>query len=293
MGRPTKTEWTRRGPAASLRTELERQIVAGQCAYCRKRAGPGGPLTREHVIPRARGGRRNDVRIIVAACLRCNHERGCRDLIQFLMSRPHRISCVLDYLTVLSSESLREVDLRVFAELFSAVSLLREIAGDGMNHSERRRLLSGRALYRRRYAARRAVHLVAVRVRAMMDRSPLEQGPSCLVPWKDPINVPIFLEESISRMEARLLGLLALSWDAPSELIDREIARAVRGTAMDQVGGESLQDLWDSAGGTHLDLDAGAVRGQAPRRRRRTRIDRRNGRGARPGNGPPTGRRAA
>ena len=67
-----------RESSQSLRVELEHAIRAGRCAYCRRPASPESPLTREHVIPRAKGGSRKDARIIVPACARCNHRKGDR-----------------------------------------------------------------------------------------------------------------------------------------------------------------------------------------------------------------------
>ena len=112
--------------SGALRAELERAIRSGQCAYCRRPGSPESPLTREHVIPRAKGGGRKDVRIIVPACARCNHRRGCRELVLFLLLRPRRISAFLDYLSTLSATSVRQLDVRVFAELYAAIWILSE-----------------------------------------------------------------------------------------------------------------------------------------------------------------------
>ncbi|HEX2204194.1 MAG TPA: HNH endonuclease, partial [Longimicrobium sp.] len=75
---------------SALRRELEERIRHGSCVYCRAPAAPDRPLTREHVIPQSRGGRRKDLRIIVPACARCNHRRGCQEIVLFLLERPRR-----------------------------------------------------------------------------------------------------------------------------------------------------------------------------------------------------------
>ena len=92
---------------SNLRGELELNIRSGRCVYCRRPAAPEEPLTREHVIPRAKGGRRKDARIIVPACAACNHRRGSQELCLFLLLRPRRISAFLDYLDTLSAESIQ------------------------------------------------------------------------------------------------------------------------------------------------------------------------------------------
>lgn len=48
-----------------------RSSVTGRCEYCGTSGGDAG-LTRDHVIPRSRGG----VRVYVAACHACNGRRG-------------------------------------------------------------------------------------------------------------------------------------------------------------------------------------------------------------------------
>lgn len=52
----------------------------GRCAYCR-RPWPRGLLTRDHVVPRAKGGR--DGRNIVPACPPCNQEKGSRTVREY------------------------------------------------------------------------------------------------------------------------------------------------------------------------------------------------------------------
>jgi hypothetical protein len=44
------------------------------CHYCNSRAKP---LTLDHIVPRSRGGT-NDYRNLVAACKRCNQDKGNR-----------------------------------------------------------------------------------------------------------------------------------------------------------------------------------------------------------------------
>lgn len=274
MGRPSASREKKRR-ATALRLELQRNIEHGQCAYCRIPARPGKPLTREHVIPRARGGRRKDVRIIVPACAHCNHKRGCMDLIPFLLRRPQRISAFLDYLSTLSAESMRQVDRRVLAELYAAVAIMIEAAEKGGDWKNRlKRLSSGRSLHRRRYAARRAMTAVSDRVNARRDAAWPEQGPTCLLPKPNTV-LALHLEESLTRLAGRVISLLAVFWQVPAEVIDAELKKALhraQGQAS-AVGAQSLEEL-----ATVLPLD-----GWTPRpRRKRHRVDRRQGRAVRP-----------
>jgi len=152
-----------------LREELERRIINGSCVYCRAPAAPGHPLTREHVIPRARGGRRKDARIIVPACARCNHQRGCQEIVLFLLARPHRIAAFLEYLATLPPDTVREIDPRIFGELYAAVWLLGDSAAGGEGwRLLLRQMCSGRRLHRRRYAARRIVQAVRMMLEAVL-----------------------------------------------------------------------------------------------------------------------------
>src|SRR5690606_40380671 len=94
---------------------------------------------------------RKDFRIIVAACARCNRRRGSRELVPFLLERPRRISSFLDYLATRSPESVREVDPRIFAELYVAVAIVGECTRHGTEWRQaRERLCAGRSLHRRR-----------------------------------------------------------------------------------------------------------------------------------------------
>jgi hypothetical protein len=281
VGRPSGSKTRERGIAGNLRQELERRIEGGQCAYCRAPARPDSPLTREHVIPRARGGRRKDVRIIVPACARCNHTRGCADLIPFLLARPRRISSFLDYLSSLPPESVREIDLRIFAELYTTIAILVECTAYGGEwRAELERLCSGRSLHRRRYAARRAVGAVAERVASNRDRSTLAHGPSCLVPFPVTDVLPLQIEEPLGRMTSRVLGLLALVWEISAEAVESELVRELNGTA---VRGERVSTGrgWDAAEDavdeSILELDGWTARPK----RKRLRVDRRHGRSTR------------
>jgi hypothetical protein len=255
--------------SATLRSEIELKIKNGQCAYCRKPAAPDQPLTREHVIPLARGGKRKDVRIIVPACARCNHRRGCQELVLFLLLRPRRISAFLDYLGTLSCESMRQVDLRVFAELYAAVWMLNECLGGGREwRSELRRLASGRTLHRRRYAARRVVGAASGRLETLRERGSHQGGPSCLLPPPSPSPLRSHLDESLGRLTSRLLSLLAMAWEVSAEDVQRELDRQM------QLATSRAAEV-EEADRTILRMD-----GWRPKtRRRRVRTDRRRGRG--------------
>jgi len=261
--------------------------------YCRAPAAPDRPLTREHVIPRARGGRRKDLRIIVPACARCNHRRGSREIVLFLLDRPRRISAFLDYLGTLPPETVRQVDVRVFAELYAALWLLADsAAAAGSAWRDRlRHLCSGRRLHRRRYAARRIVSAVETRLGKGRDRgSCAAEGPTCLLPHAVRSPAPPRLDEALARAMATLLGTLSLAWEVPSERVleemerERERARAdararsaERRDAIrageDEDGGAA--DFVEEAEGV-LSLDGWKRRRG---RRRRTRVDQRGGRG--------------
>lgn len=279
MGRPSGTKAQKRQLGQTLRIELQRQIEGGQCAYCRAPARPNRPLTREHVIPQARGGRRNDIRIIVPACAGCNHHRGCRDLIPFLLARPQRISSFLDYLALLSPEGIREMDERIFAELYTAVAILNECSSSGPDwRMELERLCSGRSLHRRRYAARRAVGTVSDRVESLREREWTEvAGPSCPVPAPRADVVPLHLDEPIERMGSRLISTLALLWHVSAEVVERELARALGG------GPVGVDSLVEPGAEVEPALDGVvAIDGWKPRqKRKRLRVDRRQGRSVR------------
>jgi hypothetical protein len=266
----------------ALRSELEKQIEQGRCAYCRAPAGPDRPLTREHVIPRARGGRRKDVRIIVPACARCNQHRGCRDLIPFLLGRPQRISSFLDYLASLSAESVRQLDARVFAELYASIAILSESLTVGTSwREELGRLCSGRSLHRRRYAARRALGAVAGRVDGLREHS--RPGAAPLVSGLALASLPvqIYLDEPLDQLAGRFLAILSILWDVSGEVVEREMSRELCPVVGTSTGGrDDADNLWsgeDSEGIVPLD-------GWKSRpKRKRLRSDRRHGRNGRVG----------
>lgn len=256
----------------SLRQELEERIRSGRCAYCRRPASPEKPLTREHVIPRARGGRRKDVRIIVPACARCNHRRGCQELVLFLLGRPRRISAFLDYLGSLSPESVQGMDLRVFAELYTAVWLLNECSAGGREWRQQlQRLCTGRTLHRRRYAARRVVGAIDGRLETLRERGANSGGPSCVVPVPAASAPRMHLEEPLEQLSSRLLGVLSLLWQVSAEDVRREMERHLRSTDLERIASAG-------ADGVVLPLDGWKRR----TRRRRLRVDQRGGRGRSP-----------
>lgn len=243
----------------SLRLELERRIQDGQCVYCRAPAEPDRPLTREHVIPRAKGGRRKDHRIIVPACARCNHTRGCQEIVLFLLARPRRITAFLDYLATLPPDTISQMDPRVFAELYAAVWLLDESVARGPEWREYlREMCSGRRLHRRRHAARRLVDTLGERLQRLRDRGGAA-GPSCLLPTT-PAGEPLADPEApAGNLRASLVTIFSLLWAVPAE----------------QVLGELMREA------SRTDAHEPVILPAAPRARRtrRIRVDRRDGRG--------------
>lgn len=272
------------GTGGSLQRELEHRIKTGKCVYCRASAAPDRPLTREHVIPRARGGRRKDARIIVPACARCNQRRGCQEVVLFLLARPRRILAFLDYLSALPPETVRQVDVRVFAELYAAVWLLAESSAGGATwRTQLDRLCAGRRLHRRRYAARRIMTAAGVRIERARDRSCVLSGPSCPLPGSLPLEAGRHAD-TIARGLATLIGTLALVWDAPAEQVFGELERerhrahrtpeARRPDSGDQPYlGQAREEEDDEK---VVSLDGWKRRGG---RRRRLRVDERGGRG--------------
>ncbi len=270
------------GQGGTLQRELEHRIKTGKCVYCRAPAAPDRPLTREHVIPRARGGRRKDARIIVPACAECNHRRGCQEVVLFLLARPRRILAFLDYLSALDPETVRQIDVRIFAELYAAVWLLAESSAGGASwRAQLQRLCAGRRLHRRRYAARRIVTAAGVRIERSRERTAVPNGPSCPLPGSLPLEAGRHAN-TIARCLATLVGTLALVWEAPAEQVfgelERERHRAHRtelrrpdsgdqpylGQAREEEDDEKVVSLdgWKRRGG----------------RRRRMRVDARDGR---------------
>ncbi len=254
--------------SGALQRELEDRIQNGRCVYCRAPAAPDRPLTREHVIPRSKGGRRRDTRIIVPACARCNHRRGCQEVVLFLLARPRRIAAFLDYLHTLPPDTVRALDLRVFAELYAAVWLLGESAECGGAWRERlRHLCSGRRLHRRRYAARRIVSAVGVRLERARDRAAAPQGPGCPLP--EPANR--LVQATLQQTLATLVGALSVLWNVPAERVEEELSRERRRATRTP---EAEED--DPPGVVSLD---GWRRRDG--RRRKPRVDQRRGRGTR------------
>jgi hypothetical protein len=262
--------------------------------YCRAPAAPDRPLTREHVIPRARGGRRKDLRIIVPACARCNHRRGSREIVLFLLDRPRRISAFIDYLGTLPPDTVRQVDVRVFAELYAALWLLADsAAAAGPAWRDRlRHLCAGRRLHRRRYAARRIVTAVELRLGRGRDRGPGGDGPTCPLPAAVRAPAPPRLDEPLARAMATLLGTLSLAWEVPAERVLEEMERE-RERARDAArlrSAERREALLSPSFGDDASADDDEVEemegvlsldGWKRRRgrRRRTRVDQRGGRG--------------
>jgi hypothetical protein len=201
--------------------------------------------------------------------------------VVFLLGRPRRISAFLDYLQTLSPESVQGMDLRVFAELYAAVWMLNECAGQGREWRDQlQRLCTGRTLHRRRYAARRVVGAVGGRLESMRERGSHCGGPSCPLDVVEAASPRMHLDEPLQRLSARLLGLLALLWEVSAEDVQREMARQLERepgrpflTAAPEAGDEDDADLPDV-----LPLD----RWKRRNRRRRLRVDRRRGRGGSP-----------
>jgi hypothetical protein len=281
----------RRKPhSGALQRELEERIRSGSCVYCRAPAAPDRPLTREHVIPRARGGRRKDLRIIVPACARCNHRRGSQEIVLFLLARPRRIAAFLDYLGTLPPETVRQTDLRVFAELYAALWLLVDSASAvGPGWRERlRHLCAGRRLHRRRYAARRIVAAVGSRLERGRDRAAIAEGPSCLMPGAVRPPAPPRLDATLARAMATLVGTLSLAWEVSAERVLEELerergkSRALPARQPERSGPRSAA-AHDEVDDAHTEADGVlSLDGWKRRRgrRRRTRVDQRGGRGA-------------
>lgn len=260
--------------SSTLRSELQSKILHGRCAYCRRPAEPDQPLTREHVIPRARGGRRNDVRIIVPACARCNSRRGCQELALFLILRPRRISAFLDYLDSLTAASIQQVDLRIFGELYAAVWMLGECALRGREwRAQLRRMTGGRTLHRRRYAARRVVRDVGGRLEQRRGSPEISPVSGSLIPSLDSADaLATQLDEPLEQLTVRLLTLLSLVWQVSPDEVKREMTRQIQISARADAEASSA-----AADATVLPLDGWQRRRQ---RTRRFRVDRRRGRAA-------------
>lgn len=249
-----------------LRRELELRLTHGRCAYCGARASRGRPLTREHLIPRSKGGRRHDPRIIVPACARCNHRRGCQALVLFLLSQPRRISALVDHLQSLPIETLRHVDLRVFGEIYAALWVLGESRAAGPSARARlRQFCGGRAVHRRRYAARRAIETAAGRIA----RQRPDDGNTvtmCRIPPSAEPESYLTTLESVAAVEARLFELLGAVWYARPAEVEREIRRRLSAASSDAGARDRSEP--------EPELDRSLNRPTA----RRLRVDRRRGR---------------
>jgi hypothetical protein len=191
--------------------------------------------------------------------------------VVFLLMRPRRISAFLDHLSTLSPESIRQMDVRVFAELYAAVWMLNESVDQGTDwRLHLKRLCSGRTLHRRRYAARRVVGGANGRLENLRARGATLTGPSCLIPLASVESTGPRLEEPLEQISSRLLGILALAWQASAEEVRREM--------------EWQHERSESASAEHTGHDAAdgivCLDGWRRRpRRRRMRVDQRRGRG--------------
>ncbi|HEX8391467.1 MAG TPA: HNH endonuclease [Longimicrobium sp.] len=267
------------GSGGALQRELEHRIRNGRCVYCRAPAAPDRPLTREHVIPQARGGRRRDARIIVPACADCNQRRGCQEIVLFLLARPGRILAFLEYLSTLDQNTVRQIDVRVFAEVYAAMLLLAESsAGDQPWRTQLDRLCAGRRLHRRRYAARRIVTAAAVRLERTRDRT-VPEAPSCLLPAAMESGDGLHAA-TIARGMAALIGTLALVWEAPAERVLQELERERRRAHRTGAGREDAAADEEANESKVVSLDGWKRRRG---RRRRLRVDPRGGRTGRRG----------
>ncbi|HEX2095503.1 MAG TPA: HNH endonuclease [Longimicrobiaceae bacterium] len=267
--------------SGALRRELEHRIKSGRCVYCRAPGVPDNPLTREHVIPKARGGRRKDLRIIVPACARCNQRRGCQEIVLFLLARPRQISAFLEYLATLPPEAIREIDLRIFAELYAAVWLLRECASQGREwRRHAARLCSGRRLHRRRYAARRVILALDARLERARERASQPEGPSCLLP-EPPVYPGHRIERSCEEQLGSLVTLLSVVWGVSAERVVAELARELRRPDLPGIAPlpPSAEETGEGEPAPVVSLD----RWRRRPRRRRVRVDARRGRGSRRG----------
>lgn len=61
------------------------QLYGGHCFYClREIEERSDNNTRDHLIPKARGGT-NKIDNLVLACKPCNNERGCKQAVRYLL----------------------------------------------------------------------------------------------------------------------------------------------------------------------------------------------------------------
>lgn len=218
-----------RAPAVELKRELQGRLRGGACAYCGAAATADRPLTREHAIPRSRGGGRRDWRVIVPACLDCNLQRGCQPLSSFLLASPCRITRLIDFLASLPVAAVRQVDVRVFAELCAAVWLLQELGGTDADWRSAGR--SKRLLLRCRHAARRILTQLAERLGGDgpglrpdrgRDRVPAEPAPGAVT--GRPRTTSNFGGRGAL---LRLAAVLAAAWGSWEAIIARELLRSM------------------------------------------------------------------
>lgn len=78
------------GRAERLRLAVERD--GARCVWCGRALGGLVPATREHLVPRARGGP-SWLENEVPACRRCNAERGHRGVVEWLEECERRGWC--------------------------------------------------------------------------------------------------------------------------------------------------------------------------------------------------------
>ncbi len=105
-------------PALTNRALFERDNY--QCLYCGK-SFPGRQLTREHVLPRSKGGR--DIWVnVVAACRRCNQHKGNRTLDEAdmeLLALPYRPNPA-EYLALVNSRRILPEQADFLSRQFSS-----------------------------------------------------------------------------------------------------------------------------------------------------------------------------
>lgn len=112
LGRP------RGRPALSNRALFERDNH--QCLYC-GHFFPAEELTRDHILPRSRGGR-DSWGNVVAACRRCNQHKGSRTLAEAnmeLLALPYRPNPA-EYLALVNSRRILADQAEFLSKQFSA-----------------------------------------------------------------------------------------------------------------------------------------------------------------------------
>lgn len=65
------------------------------CSYCGEAGTQANPITREHVVPRSKGGHGRHLNT-VSACRQCNTERGDKPLLLYLLWRQSGRSAAFD-----------------------------------------------------------------------------------------------------------------------------------------------------------------------------------------------------